>query len=172
MQAIHQQRETWLSTQCFNQYLTSIRSERSDNETPQWRYYYRGVWPNQNPFAWLGSYHSSKLTPTLLCTGIDWIFVSGEIPQIWGTAETWGGNKLGGPNTPEEAAFSRYIQRAWATFAKDPINGLSSLGWPKYNLNENTLVQLAYNGSTIPQFVSPMVADKNCTLPGHCMLRS
>ncbi|KAJ5975443.1 hypothetical protein N7481_009150 [Penicillium waksmanii] len=133
----------------FNCASNSSATERSENETPQWRYYYRGVWPNQNPFPWLGSYHSS------------------EIPQIWGTAETWGGNKLGGPNTPEEAAFSRYIQRAWAIFAKDPMNGLSTLGWPKYNVNEETLIQLAYNGSTIPQFVSPMVADQNCTLPGH-----
>jgi len=37
-----------------------IGSERSENGTPQWRYYYRGVWPNQNPLPWLGAYHSSR----------------------------------------------------------------------------------------------------------------
>ncbi|KAK5806784.1 hypothetical protein VI817_001042 [Penicillium citrinum] len=93
----------------------------------------------------------------------------GEIPQVWGTGETWGGNRLGGPNTPEEAAFSRYIQRAWAAFAKDPIHGLSKLGWPHYDGKRNTLVQLGYKNSTLPQFVDPAEVDRSCTLSGHAV---
>ncbi|OQE31282.1 hypothetical protein PENSTE_c001G01002 [Penicillium steckii] len=135
--------------QLFHCPTNASATERSENGTPQWRYYYRGVWPNQNPLPWLGAYHSS------------------EIPQVWGTGETWGGNKLGGPNTPEEAAFSRYIQRAWAAFAKDPIHGLSKLGWPQYDGRKNTLVQLGYKNSTLPQFVDPAEVDRSCTLPGH-----
>jgi hypothetical protein len=31
------------------------------------------------------------------------------------------------------AGSSKLFQSSWATFVKDPVNGLSKLGWPKYD---------------------------------------
>jgi hypothetical protein len=93
-QAIHQQRESLFSAGSCDKYLTSILSERSDNETPQWRYYYRGVWPNQNPFSWLGSYHSSRLTSKMLRMSLGWPL--SQVKFLW----------FGAPPKPGEVTSS------------------------------------------------------------------
>lgn len=36
--------------------------------------------------------------------------------------------------TRETVAASGYIQSAWGGFVKDPVNGLSKLGWVSYPL--------------------------------------
>lgn len=97
---------------------------RANYDVPVWRLRYFGVWPNLNPLSWLGAYHSS------------------DMPMIFGTSD------LRGPDTAEEAALSRYWQTAWATFAKDPARGLVDYGWPTYNPDARTLVQLGLNGTT------------------------
>ena len=56
----------------------------------------------------------------------------------------FGTSDLLGPNTALENATSRYMQDAWVAFAKDPVNGLSRYGWPKYKPEKETLVQFAY----------------------------
>jgi cholinesterase len=76
--------------------------------TPMTRYRYHGVFPNQILTAKSGAYHSS------------------EIPLIFGTSTDTGAD------TPDEAKLAKAMQHAWATFAKDPDNGLSRLGWPVY----------------------------------------
>jgi hypothetical protein len=57
----------------------------------------------------------------------------------------FGTSDLLGPDTPAEAATSKYMQSAWAAFARDPVNGLS---WPEYAPEGQTLVKLGLNGST------------------------
>lgn len=39
------------------------------------------------------------------------------------------------------------MRGAWATFAKDPVNGLSTYGggWPRYSTKKSTLIRLAYD---------------------------
>ncbi|KAH8801426.1 Alpha/Beta hydrolase protein [Xylogone sp. PMI_703] len=111
---------------------------RSDRGTAQWRYWFRGNYSNTTPFPWLGAYHSS------------------EIPIIWGTAS------IGGPDTPAEAATSRYMMGAWTAFAADPLHGLSNYGWPRYHENKPTLVELGYENSTTATFGYHDIADANC----------
>ena len=41
-----------------------------------------------------------------------------------------------------EIALSRYIQAAWVAFARNPSKGLLEFGWPIYNRNTSSLVQL------------------------------
>lgn len=87
---------------------------------PIWRYRYYGEFPNLrltlNPNS--GAWHAS------------------EVFQIFQTAE----NVTGASNTPEETAISKYLQGAWAAFAKNPASGLSggSYKWPQYNPNSES----------------------------------
>jgi len=74
---------------------------------PVWRYRYNGVFPDVSTFANAGAYHTS------------------EIPEVWGTyplATSFG--KV----TANQIALSKYMQGAWAGFAKNPTSGP---GWPK-----------------------------------------
>ncbi len=59
--------------------------------------------------------------------------------MIFGTAD------LLGPNTPAEDGTSKYIQSAWAAFARDPENGLV---WPQYDPDSDTLVKLGFENNT------------------------
>ena len=42
------------------------------------------------------------------------------------------------------------MRGAWAAFARDPFNGLTSYGWPEYSAKEPSLVRLAYRNQTGP----------------------
>ncbi|KAF2828752.1 alpha/beta-hydrolase [Ophiobolus disseminans] len=96
---------------------------RMNFNVPIWRARYFGEWPNLNPFPWLHAYHSS------------------DIPMVFGTSD------LLGPNTQIEADTSKYIQSAWAAFARDPEKGLK---WPMYDPNGETLVKLGFGNNTGP----------------------
>lgn len=96
---------------------------------PVWRTRYHGEWPNLNPFSWLGAYHGS------------------DDPMIFGTSD------LFGADTPGQAEVSKYYEEAWTAFARDPVGGLAVYGWPRYDPDSRTLVQLGLSGSTTAQFV-------------------
>ncbi|MCJ1474787.1 hypothetical protein MMC13_003447 [Lambiella insularis] len=68
-----------------------------------WRYYFNATFPNTQTFPDAGVYHSS------------------EIAEVFGTYPTAGA-------TAQEVALSKYMQTAWASFAKRPTRGP---GWPK-----------------------------------------
>ncbi len=94
-----------------------------------------------NPLPWVGAYHF------------------GEVPMVFGTTDF-----SYGPDTPDEAAWSKYMQNAWVAFAKDPVDGLTSLGWPRYSAAGNKLVTLGINSSTTPEFVLSTKYDGGCQL--------
>lgn len=72
------------------------------NGYPVWRYYFNASFPNTQLFPDGGAYHSS------------------EIPIVFGTYPTTG-------ETTQEVGLSKYMQHAWARFAKAPLQGP---GWP------------------------------------------
>jgi carboxylesterase type B len=41
--------------------------------------------------------------------------------------------KISYPDTMEQKALTKTMMTAWASFAKDPENGLDKLGWPVYD---------------------------------------
>jgi carboxylesterase type B len=41
--------------------------------------------------------------------------------------------KISYPDTAEQKSLTKLMMTAWATFAKDPENGLDRLGWPVYD---------------------------------------
>lgn len=98
---------------------------RAEFGVPTYRYRYFATFPNLNPFPWLGAYHSV------------------EIPIVFGTSH------FSGPDTDAEKEFSRYMQGAWAAFAKDPAKGLEAYGWPRYAVGTESLVLLGKNNVTM-----------------------
>jgi len=84
---------------------------REKHKVPVWRYRFFGEWPNLVIWPGAGAYHSQ------------------DCPIVFGVTER---NLRKIPDTPEEAKFVKNVMTAWATFAKDPENGLTKLGWPQY----------------------------------------
>jgi cholinesterase len=102
----------------FNQALfqcpiSTAAGYRVQNGVDVWRYLYFGDFPNMdltsNPPS--GAYHTS------------------EIPIVFETAP----DTSGLPNTAAETSISKYLNRAWASFAKNPHDALSS---ERYRLPE------------------------------------
>ncbi|KAI1556105.1 PnbA Carboxylesterase type B [Pyrenophora tritici-repentis] len=131
---------------------------RVKHEVPTWRYRYHGEWDNlllYNSSAGLGprgsaAYHGS------------------DLGLVFGTAQDISGL----PNSPAENKYMKYIQGAWAAFARDSQKGLTQYGWPEYKSGNATLVELAYNNNLPTQFVDPWIYDKPCPvrndpLPGR-----
>ena len=115
-----------------------IRRARVKLNIPTWRYRYFGVFPNLDPLPWLGAYHAS------------------EIPLVFGTSA------LSGANTEAEIELSKYMQTAWAAFARDPEKGLENYGWPEYQVDGKTLVILGKNNATTAAFDFAEQYDKVC----------
>jgi len=71
-----------------------------------------GVFPDISVHPDLRTYHAS------------------EIPIIFGTFNS---------TNPDEIALSKYMQGAWAAFARNPTQGLLDYGWPVYSPNTTSL---------------------------------
>jgi len=87
---------------------------------------------------------------------------SSELPLVFGNYP----NATGGvpASTAAELSIGDYMRGAWAAFAKDPVNGLTSYqgGWPMYNPAGNTLIRLAYNNVTGTNLAMPILYDGAC----------
>ena len=112
--------------------------------TSTYRYRYFGEYPNtrltSNPDS--GAWHGA------------------EIPVIWETTQ----DATFVPPTPVEEAVGRYLNSAWAAFAKDPEHALSTppFSWPRYNDDNNLLIRLAYENETSASFIDPNTYDLPC----------
>ncbi|CZR68206.1 related to cholinesterase [Phialocephala subalpina] len=86
---------------------------RAQNGVPVWRYrYYGGNYTNTYINKVGSAYHTS------------------ELPVLFGTAASVAGIA----DSDIEAEAARYMRQAWATFAKNPTEGLTTeLGWPRFN---------------------------------------
>ncbi|KIM99541.1 hypothetical protein OIDMADRAFT_91883, partial [Oidiodendron maius Zn] len=101
------------------------------NKVPTWRYRWFGAFPNTElttiPFS--GAWHAS------------------ELPVLFNNVPFGAGVP---PSTDAEVQIGDYIRGAWAAFAKDPVNGLTSYqdGWPMYDPSGETLIRLGFNNQT------------------------
>jgi cholinesterase len=107
-------------------------------DVPTWRYRYMGVWDNTALSPQSGAYHTA------------------EIPILFDTAPTVV------PATEEYIAVGNYMRGAWAAFAKDPVKGLTTYGWPSYSTSSDSLIRLAFDNSTGTNAVNPSLYDANC----------
>lgn len=83
--------------------------------------------------------------------------IAGDIPMIFGTSD------LLGPDTGLERWTSKYYQAAWVAFAKDPASALEEeFGWPTYDAETESLVELGYEGNTEAVFARGDAFDAEC----------
>ncbi|TVY37926.1 Cholinesterase [Lachnellula subtilissima] len=106
--------------------------------SPIWRYRYFGDFPNTRISSEAGAWHGA------------------EMPIIFDTMPS------DPASTPEEISISAYMRGAWAAFAKDPVKGLTTYGWPSYDVSKDTLIRLAYDNITGTNAVNPAMYDANC----------
>lgn len=99
---------------------------------PTWRY------------RWFGNFPNTRLTT--IPDSRSWH--GSELPLLFNTLPS-------GPGVPgdisNEAEIESYVRGAWATFAKDPVNGLQTFrlgAWPIYELGKPTLARLAWMNLT------------------------
>ncbi|PBP27860.1 carboxylesterase [Diplocarpon rosae] len=107
---------------------------------PTWRYRYFGVFPNLAISDDAGAWHTA------------------EVPMLFNTAP----NSI--PATAAQVSIGNYMRGAWAAFAKDPSNGLTNYGWPRYDTSQDSLVRLAYDNVTGPNLINPYRYDADCVL--------
>jgi cholinesterase len=105
---------------------------------PVWRYRYFGIFPDTTISSEAGAWHAA------------------EIPLLFNT------NIAYPPATEAEVEIGNYMRGAWAAFAKDPQKGLTTYGWPAYNVSQDSLVRLAYNNLTGPNLINPRRYDADC----------
>jgi cholinesterase len=105
---------------------------------PTWRYRYFGDFPNIRISADSGAYHGAEMS-----------IIFTTMPTV-------------PDSTPEEISISTYMRGAWVAFAKDPVNGLTTYGWPVYDISGDTLIRLAYNNVTGTNAVNPYLYDAKC----------
>jgi carboxylesterase type B len=77
--------------------------------------------------------------------------------MIFGTSD------LLGPDTQAEIETGKYMQDAWAAFARDPEHGLEKeLNWPRYDENSETLIKLGVGNLTSAVLVLGREFDELC----------
>ncbi|KAF5861087.1 hypothetical protein ETB97_000598 [Aspergillus alliaceus] len=134
-----------LTTTYFNCPMAQEALFRTKHQVPVWRYRYMAVFPTVTFFPWLGSYHQADIA---LALGSYRHLKPHKEPQ-------W-----------NEVAASDYLQAAWAAFIESPSDGLSrKMGWPLYNPNNATLVELFANNSPSARFRDPAHFDTVCSNP-------
>jgi hypothetical protein len=85
----------------------------SQQGIPTWRYLYNGSFDKMRSYPWLRPYHGSDLTLILgKARATAWQDVGADVEKA-----------------------GRYIRNAVASFVRDPIHGLESFGWPRYNVS-------------------------------------
>ncbi|KAH8586802.1 carboxylesterase [Bisporella sp. PMI_857] len=117
---------------------------RALHGVPTWRYRWFGQYPNTFLYPGSGAWHESEIG-----------FVFGTVEEM--TQEA---------NVPVEDKMQQYIMDAWAGFAREPKNALRKLGWPRYQANGQTLVQLGNGNETTASFASPITFDAACAFIG------
>ncbi|KAF9002936.1 carboxylesterase [Cyathus striatus] len=100
--------------------------QRMNAGVPAWRYQYQGVFPDLSTLPELRAYHAS------------------DNPLIFAT---YNFSEIQAPATLNEIALSKYMQKVWVSFARNPNSGLLSFGWPTYNPNTVSLALFGNNSN-------------------------
>ncbi|KAJ8115148.1 hypothetical protein OPT61_g3137 [Boeremia exigua] len=114
--------------------------QRYKAKVPTWVYRYFGDWDNTRLYPTSGAYHGT------------------ELHMILGGSQD--ASKL--PATEAQNKTSRLFQRAVAAFAEDPKNGLSKIGWPQFNPNTESWIEIGVDNQATVTFAKPEKYDETC----------
>ncbi|CAK7219176.1 hypothetical protein SBRCBS47491_003757 [Sporothrix bragantina] len=136
---------SFLETSLFTCALSERALASLCNSVPTWRYRYFGNFPDLqlSTVPDSGAWHGIEI-PTIFGTDLD---IQNAVQR-----------------TPAQEQVAAYVRGMWVAFAKDPVNGLTNYGLPKYNPLAATLLQLAYYNQTGPNTVNPAVYDIGCVI--------
>lgn len=138
---------TLFEEQTFTCPLAADAQGRADLGLTSYRARYMADWDSLRLF-----YQSDPPFTSSAYHGSDINMVVGNTERVSGIAPS-----------DEELKLTRTMQEAWAAFAADPADGLTSVkGWPKYQADSETLILLGYNNTSAVEFVDPVVYDFAC----------
>lgn len=125
--------------------VTFQASARRTHGVPAWTFRYMADWNNTRLYSINGStsgaYHMV------------------DLHMVFGTSE----DVTGLPPTADQENLTHIMQIAWASFANDPYYGLTSLGWPQFDQNEDSYILLGRDNHPSALFVSPSDWNTPCS---------
>lgn len=113
---------------------------RVEAEVPTWIYRYHGDWDNTRLYPTSGAYHGT------------------ELHMILGGSE----DASGLPQTKAQRQTVRLFQSALAAFVESPKEGLSRLGWPRFSVGKESLIEIAVGNQPEVIFTKLEKYDKMC----------
>jgi cholinesterase len=113
---------------------------RVNAKVPTWVYRYFGDWDNTRLYPTSGAYHGTELN------------------MILGGSE----DASGLPASQAQKDTARLFQRAVAAFAEDPKNGLSKIGWPMFNPQKESWIEIGKGNEPKATFAKPERYDGAC----------
>jgi len=114
--------------------------QRVNANVSTWVYRYFGNWENTLLYPTSGAYHGT------------------ELHMILGGSE----DASGLPQTVAQKDMVKLFQRALAAFVEDPKNGLTRLGWPRYDAERESLIELAVGNQPRVTFAKPEKYERSC----------
>ncbi|OBS20448.1 hypothetical protein FPOA_06817 [Fusarium poae] len=114
---------------------------RRAHRVPSWAYRYVADWNNTRLFPSSGAYH-----------GVDLHLIFGASDDVSGIA----------PSADQEE-LTKIMQHAWFSFSNDPWSGLTRLGWPEFNPDSKTLIELGKSSEPRFDLTKPSVYDSPCS---------
>lgn len=114
---------------------------RRQHGVPSFAYRYLADWNNTRLYPTSGAYH-----------GVDMHMIFGASADVSGL-----------PTSADQRQLTTVMQKAWFAFCSDPHDGLADIGWPLFDPNGETLVQLGLDNVPVALFVSPSVYDAPCS---------
>lgn len=114
---------------------------RLDAKVPTWVYRYFGDWDNTRLYPTSGAYHGT------------------ELHMILGGSE----DASGLPALQPQKDTVKLFQRAVAAFTEDPKNGLSRLGWPQFDPQTKSWIEIAVANKPEVTFARPDKYDAPCS---------
>ena len=118
--------------------------QRRKHHVPVWLFRYFADWDNLRLYGsgtnTSGAYHGS------------------DVDLLLGNSEAVSGL----PETTTQMQAQTLMQSAWAAFANDTTKGLSKFGWPLFDRERESLIEIAYNNSAVARFAAPQDFDSVC----------
>ncbi|KAK4237442.1 cholinesterase precursor [Achaetomium macrosporum] len=137
--------EDQISSFLFESFICPVAYQataRRNHSVPPYAYRYFADWDNTRLYTTSDAY-----------PGVDLHMVFGASADVSGL-----------PNTADHRQLTKLMQKAWFCFSDGPSSGLSfKLGWPLYDPNGNTLIQLGLGNVPEAQFTYPSVYGSPCS---------